>query len=49
VNDVCAKGEEVLLNDLIRPQQERRRDGEAEGVGGLEEEKTTSLAISFRN
>ena len=25
-----------LLNDLIRPQQQRRRDGEAEGLRGLE-------------
>src|SRR5215467_7542263 len=25
-----------LFNDLIRPQQQRRRDGEAERLGGLE-------------
>ena len=25
-----------LLDNLIRPQQQRRRDGEAEGLGGLE-------------
>jgi hypothetical protein len=24
------------LNDLIRPLEERRRDGQAEGLGGLE-------------
>src|SRR5215470_13776081 len=26
----------ALFDDLIRPLQERRRDGEAEGLGGLE-------------
>src|SRR5262247_979890 len=26
----------ALFNHLIRPQQQRRRDGEAEGFGGLE-------------
>src|SRR5262249_47552948 len=26
----------ALFDDLIRPQQERRRDGEAEGLGGFE-------------
>src|SRR5215510_5348603 len=29
-------GATALFNDLIRPQQQRRRDGEAERFGGLE-------------
>src|SRR5262245_18501244 len=33
----------VLLNDLIRPQQQRRRDGEAEGFGRLEIDDESKL------
>jgi len=37
----------VLFNDLIRPQQQRRRDGEAEGLGGLEVDHQFELRRLF--
>jgi hypothetical protein len=40
-----AGGESLhLFNDLIRPQQQRRRDGEAERLGGLEVDYKLKLA-----
>jgi hypothetical protein len=33
---VGARGAHDLLDDLIRPREERRRDGQAERLGGLE-------------
>jgi len=38
----------LLLNHLIRPLQERRRDGEAEGLGGLEVENKLELLRGLR-
>jgi hypothetical protein len=38
---------ERLLNDLIRPQQQRRRDGEAECLGGLEVDDEFELGRLF--
>src|SRR5215813_8850551 len=32
----AGSGGDPLFDDLIRPQQQRRRDGEAEGAGGFE-------------
>jgi hypothetical protein len=32
------------IDDLIRPQQQRRRDGEAEGLGGLRIDDQLELA-----
>src|SRR5262245_5759508 len=37
----------VLLDDLIRPQQQRRRDGEVERLGGLEVDDELELRRLF--
>jgi len=36
-----------LLNHLIRPRQQRRRDREAEGLGGLEVDREKELGRSL--
>src|SRR5215813_11754342 len=39
----AGSGGDPLFDDLVRSQQERRRDGEAEGLGGLQVDDESKL------